>query len=147
MTTSKSDREIQELEDLRVGDDALAQQPSHATANSQYETSLKTWIVVLILGLGWSTATLANIGPGTTSSYVAKSLNGSLSASWIPNAALFPLIGLQPLWVRPVHQKNETTSLTILKGSFADRLGKKWFMVCGGLIGVVGNLVAGRASR
>ncbi|KAF2022832.1 MFS general substrate transporter [Setomelanomma holmii] len=96
---------------------------------ASYKTSYKTWGVIFVLAIGWGTCTLANVGPSTTSSFVAKSLSGSESSAWIPNAALFPLIGLQPLW-----------------GALGDRFGKKWFMVTGGLFGVVGNIVAGRAT-
>ena len=76
-----------------------------AMLEASYKTSHKTWGVVFVLAIGWGTCTLANVGPSTTSSFVAKTLSGSESSSWIANAALFPLIGLQPLWVPP-HQLN-----------------------------------------
>jgi MFS family permease len=34
-----------------------------------------------------------------------------------------------------------------LQGSLADRFGKKWFIVAGGLVGIAGNIVAGTASN
>jgi len=89
-------REVEEIDDKN--DRIDAGESSHATESLEYKASFRTWIVVMVLGLGWSTGTLANVGPATTSSYVAKSLNGAASSSWIPNAALFPLIGLQPFW-------------------------------------------------
>ncbi|KAI1629102.1 major facilitator superfamily domain-containing protein [Exophiala viscosa] len=95
-----------------------------------YHTSLRTWTLIFILGLAWGTCTLANVGPGTTSSYVAKTFGGTTSSSWIPNAGLFPLIGLQPLW-----------------GALSDRFGKKWFLVSGGVLGIAGNIIAGKASN
>lgn len=32
------------------------------------------------------------------------------------------------------------------QGAFSDRFGKKWFIVAGGIFGIVGNIVAGTAS-
>lgn len=42
---------------------------------------------------------MANVGPATTYSYAVQQLGGASLQTWIPNAALFPLIGLQPIWV------------------------------------------------
>lgn len=65
----------------------------------EYQVSRRTYIVLLIMGLTWGTCTLANVGPSTTYSYAVAQLGGKSIGSWVPNAALFPLIGLQPLWV------------------------------------------------
>ncbi|KAI8938277.1 hypothetical protein NX059_005935 [Plenodomus lindquistii] len=72
---------------------------------------------------------MANIGPSTTHNYAVEDLGGESIASWIPNASLFPIIGLQPIW-----------------GSLADRFGKKWFILSGGVAGIIGNIVAGTAK-
>ncbi|CZR69618.1 related to potential drug facilitator PEP5 [Phialocephala subalpina] len=95
-----------------------------------YHVTSKTYLVLLVMGLAWSTCTLGNIGPSTTYTYCVTELGGKTKESWIPNAGLFPLIGLQPIW-----------------GSLADRFGKKWFIVAGGLFGIVGNVVAGTAKN
>ncbi|TVY85828.1 Efflux pump, partial [Lachnellula willkommii] len=96
----------------------------------EYQVSRRTYVVLLIMGLTWGTCTLANVGPSTTYSYAVAQLGGKSIGSWVPNAALFPLIGLQPLW-----------------GALADRFGKKWFIVAGGLCGIVGNVVAATAQN
>ncbi|KAF4334226.1 major facilitator superfamily transporter [Fusarium beomiforme] len=94
-----------------------------------YKLSTRTYIVLIVMGLTWGTCTMANIGPSTTSAGAASTLGGDAISSWIPNASLFPIIGLQPVW-----------------GSLADRFGKKWFIAAGGIAGVVGNIVAGTAK-
>ncbi|KPM41468.1 hypothetical protein AK830_g5098 [Neonectria ditissima] len=81
------------------------------------------------MGISWGTCTMANIGPSTTLSYAVNALGGSSISSWIPNAALIPLIALQPVW-----------------GTLADRFGKRWFIFTGGVFGVVGNVVSGTAK-
>lgn len=96
----------------------------------QYHMSFRTYVVVACMGLTWGTATLANVGPSSTYSHAVAELGGSSISSWIPNAALFPIIGLIPVW-----------------GAFSDRFGKKWFIVAGGLFGIVGNIVAATAKH
>lgn len=68
----------------------------------EYRVSIKTYLVLLIMGLTWGTCTLANVGPATTYSYAVAQLGGASIGSWVPNAGLFPLIGLQPLWVSEI---------------------------------------------
>lgn len=96
---------------------------------SDYRTSMKTYVVLILMGITWGTCTLANVGPSSTYSHAVTELGGATIESWIPNAGLFPLIGLQPFW-----------------GTCADRFGKKWFIVAGGAFGIVGNVVAGSAT-
>lgn len=101
------------MEDMELVEDVLRSENKFDLSKTQttdttaaiveYKTKLKTWLVIFVLGIGWGTCTLANVGPGTTSSFVAKSVSGTASSSWIPNAALFPLIGLQPLWVTSIY--------------------------------------------
>ena len=64
-----------------------------------YRVSTRTYLVVILMGLTWGTCTMANIGPSTTYSHAVSDLGGSSVSAWIPNAALFPLIGIQPIWV------------------------------------------------
>lgn len=81
-------------------DDGKDVQISHIVSLEQeYHVSSKTYLVLLIMGLAWGTCTLANVGPSTTYSYAVAELGGVSIGSWVPNAGLFPLIGLQPLWV------------------------------------------------
>lgn len=74
----------------------------------EYHVSSKTYLVLLIMGLTWGTCTLANVGPSTTYSYAVAQLGGKSIGSWVPNAGLFPLIGLQPLWVSEISRAIES---------------------------------------
>lgn len=67
--------------------------------DASYAISARTYLVLIVMGITWGTCTMANIGPSTTLSYAVNALGGSSISSWIPNAALIPLIGLQPVWV------------------------------------------------
>ncbi|KAL3470316.1 major facilitator superfamily domain-containing protein [Aspergillus californicus] len=96
----------------------------------EYKLSRMTLLALVFMSLSWGTCTLANVGPSSTYSSATAELGGQAISSWIPNAALFPLIGLQPIW-----------------GSFADRYGKKWFIVAGGVVGIMGNIVAATAKK
>ncbi|CAK7207033.1 hypothetical protein SEUCBS139899_009841 [Sporothrix eucalyptigena] len=106
------------------GDDALSYH------DTEYRVSTRTYVVLVTMAIAWGTCTMANIGPSTTYSYAVEVLGGASIATWIPNASLFPIIALQPIW-----------------GSLADRFGKKWFIVAGGVAGVVGNAIAGTANK
>lgn len=76
-----------------------AERTTTAALESHYHTSIKTYLVLLVMGFAWGTCTLANVGPATTFSYAVADIGGVEVESWIPNAGLFPLIGLQPVWV------------------------------------------------
>ena len=80
------------------------------TPDDYYQASTRTYLVVAIMGITWGTCTMANIGPSTTYSYAVKDLGGSTASAWIPNAALFPLIGIQPLWVSASHRSGKVNS-------------------------------------
>lgn len=83
-------------------DAAIGLEPVATVAlESEYRISFKTYAVLFFMGLTWGTCTLANVGPSSTYSYAVLELGGSTLQSWIPNAALFPLIGLEPVWVGP----------------------------------------------
>ncbi|CAH0033226.1 unnamed protein product [Clonostachys rhizophaga] len=97
--------------------------------HDSYRLSIRTYMVLTTMAFAWGTCTMANIGPSTTYSYAVAEVGGESISTWIPNASLFPIIGLQPIW-----------------GSLADRFGKKWFIFSGGVAGVIGNVVAGTAS-
>ncbi|KAI0123720.1 major facilitator superfamily domain-containing protein [Xylariales sp. AK1849] len=118
-----------QLETVTRSGDATPAVVDTINSEESYKLSFRTYAVLFCLGVTWGTCTMANVGPSTTYQYAVAELGGASLQSWIPNAALFPLIGLQPMW-----------------GALADRFGKRWFIVSGGLIGVVGNVVAGTAK-
>lgn len=83
---------------------------------ADYSVSAKTCLVLFCMGMAWGTCTLANVGPSSTYSYAIEELGGTAIESWVPNAALFPLIGLQPIWVRiiinRIHKQKASFLLT-----------------------------------
>lgn len=82
---------------------------------SDYRTSMKTYVVLILMGITWGTCTLANVGPSSTYSHAVTELGGATIESWIPNAGLFPLIGLQPFWVqRPRHLHDSVANVSCL---------------------------------
>ncbi|KAH7121697.1 hypothetical protein EDB81DRAFT_231423 [Dactylonectria macrodidyma] len=97
--------------------------------HDSYRLSTRTYLVLVVMAFTWGTCTMENIGPSTTYSYAVEVLSGEAISTRIPNASLFPIIALQPIW-----------------GSLADHFGKKWFVVAGGVAGVIGNMVAGTAK-
>ena len=67
--------------------------------DSSYKLSTRTYLVLAAMAFAWGTCTMANIGPSTTYTYAVQDLGGGSISTWIPNASLFPIIGLQPIWV------------------------------------------------
>lgn len=70
-----------------------------APTDVDYTMSIKTYVVLFFMGIIWGTCTLANVGPSSTYHHAIVDLGNESIQAWIPNAALFPLIGLQPIWV------------------------------------------------
>lgn len=82
------------------GQNVPVQHTETRVLEEQYRMSFRTYVVVACMGLTWGTATLANVGPSSTYSHAVAELGGESISSWIPNAALFPIIGLIPVWGR-----------------------------------------------
>lgn len=61
---------------------------------------------------------------------VAKSPADAALASWIANGSFLVVVALGPIF-----------------GSLSDRVGKKWFMVCGAILGLIGGVIAGKAEH
>jgi MFS family permease len=60
---------------------------------------------------------------------VAKTPADAALASWIANSNFLVVLALGPIF-----------------GSLSDRVGKKWFLVGGALVGVAGSCIAGSAK-
>ena len=96
-----------------------------------YKMTWRTYMGSLSLALAFSINTFTSAGPPSTIAYqVATFPLEAANGSWIANAPLFPLIALTPIF-----------------GTLSDRYGKKWFLACGCLFGVVGSAVAGSAKN
>ncbi|RAL66472.1 hypothetical protein DID88_006162 [Monilinia fructigena] len=61
---------------------------------------------------------------------VAKGPADAVLASWIANGSFLVVLALGPVF-----------------GSLSDRVGKKWFMVCGTILGLMGGIIAGKAEN
>ncbi|PQE12793.1 hypothetical protein CJF30_00002672 [Rutstroemia sp. NJR-2017a BBW] len=92
--------------------------------DSVYQLSWKTIVAVLALSMGNCCAALAN-----TVVTVAKTPADAALASWIANSNFLVVLALGPIF-----------------GSLSDRVGKKWFLVAGALVGVAGSCIAGSAN-
>jgi hypothetical protein len=73
--------------------------------HDSYRMSIRIYMVLITMDFAWSTCTMANIGPATTYSYAVKALGRESISTWIPNASLFPIIGLQTIWVSTSHAR------------------------------------------
>jgi len=96
-----------------------------------YQLGWKTILALLALSMANSCAALNNT-TNTTIKFqvvtVAKSPTDAALASWIANGNFLVVLALGPIF-----------------GSLSDRVGKKWFLVGGALIGVVGSMISGSA--
>ncbi|CZR68468.1 related to potential drug facilitator PEP5 [Phialocephala subalpina] len=98
-----------------------------------YQLGWRTILALLTLSMGNVCAALTNTTNTTTKfqvATVAKSPADAALASWIANGNFLVVLAMGPIF-----------------GSLGDRLGKKWFLVCGALLGVVGSVISGSAKE
>ena len=99
-------------------------------ADVKYNMTWRTYSALVALSLAFSINTFTSAGPPSAIAYqVATFPADAANGSWIANAPLFPLIALTPIF-----------------GTLSDRYGKRWFIVSGCLVGVVGSAIAGSAK-
>ncbi|KAE9379771.1 MFS general substrate transporter [Stipitochalara longipes BDJ] len=98
-----------------------------------YQLGWRTILCVITLSMGNVCAALSNT-TNTTIKFqvatVARSPADAALASWIANGNFLVVLAAGPIF-----------------GSLGDRLGKKWFLVGGALLGVVGSCVSGSAHK
>ena len=108
------------------------EQPEVLTSNSSsaadYSIGTKTVLAIAALALANCNATLSNT-TNTIIKYQVMAVGGASVASWIANGNFLLTLACAPVF-----------------GSLADRLGKKWFIVGGCAMGVVGSFVSSSAS-
>ena len=110
---------------------AQQSQTAEVEDDSAYKMTWRTYMGSFSLALAFSINTFTSAGPPSAIAYqVATFPLEAADGSWIANAPLFPLIALTPIF-----------------GTLSDRYGKKWFLACGCLFGVVGSAVAGSAKN
>ncbi|KAF8851996.1 MFS general substrate transporter [Acephala macrosclerotiorum] len=112
------------LEDLAANEDE---------PQTPYQLGWRTMLALLTLSMGNVCAALSNT-TNTTIKFqvatVAKSPADAALASWIANGNFLVILAMGPIF-----------------GSLSDRLGKKWFLVGGALLGVVSSVISGSANR
>ncbi|KAJ5371380.1 MFS general substrate transporter [Penicillium cataractarum] len=98
-----------------------------------YQLGWRTILAVLTLSMANVCAALSNT-TNTTIKFqvatVAHSPSDAALASWIANGNFLLSLALGPIF-----------------GSVSDRLGKKWFLVGGASLGVIGSMVSGSAHK
>ncbi|KAI1613941.1 major facilitator superfamily permease [Exophiala viscosa] len=93
----------------------------------QYKLGWRSALAITALALANCCAALTNTS-NTTIRFQVASVGGANLASWIGNASFLLTLCFGPVF-----------------GFLGDRLGKKWFMVGGAAVGVVGACIAGTA--
>ncbi|KAF2150956.1 MFS general substrate transporter [Myriangium duriaei CBS 260.36] len=94
-----------------------------------YRVGWHTFLAILSLAIANCCATLSNT-TNTTIRFQVQSVGGAQNASWIANGNFLLTLACGPIF-----------------GSLSDRLGKKWFIVVGGAIGVIGSFVSSSADH
>lgn len=97
-------------------------------ADEEYSVGLRTFLAILSLAIANCCATLSNT-TNTIIKFQVIALGGASHASWIANANFLLTLACGPIF-----------------GSLADRVGKKWFIVVGSALGVVGAFVCSSAD-
>ena len=96
-----------------------------------YNISWRTILAFLVLSLAWSVSTGAIVGPNTSIAYIVQDFPSEVaSASWIANTGIFCIVTLPPII-----------------GATSDRYGKKWFILAGALMGIIGSMVSAEAKN
>ncbi|KAJ5633750.1 hypothetical protein N7528_001592 [Penicillium herquei] len=97
--------------------------------STAYQVGWRTLMGIFALSFANNCAAVSNT-TNTIISFQIKALGGASLASWMANANLLVTLAFGPVF-----------------GSLSDRLGKKWFIVVGSLIGVIGSVVSGSANH
>lgn len=124
MDTQK-DTQTAHIEHHELGTIGQAELAAHDNETAlQYTVGMRTILAVLALSLANCCATVSNT-TNTIIKFQVIAVGGAQEASWIANGSFLLTLACGPIF-----------------GSLADRLGKKWFIVGGCVIGVVGSFVS-----
>lgn len=93
-----------------------------------YSVGWKTYVAIFALALANCCATFSNT-TNTIIKFQVMGVGGAADASWIANSNFLLTLACGPIF-----------------GSLTDRLGKKWFIVGGCAIGVIGSFVSSSAT-
>jgi MFS family permease len=95
--------------------------------DADYTVGWRTVLAIFALALANCNATLSNT-TNTIIRYQVIAVGGASEASWIGNGNFLMTLAFAPIF-----------------GSLSDRLGKKWFIVTGCLLGLVGSFISSSA--
>ncbi|ATZ57613.1 hypothetical protein BCIN_15g01700 [Botrytis cinerea B05.10] len=113
--------------------DAIVVQGNEDEPGNVYQLSWKTIVAFISLSMANSCTAITNTANTVIKfqvASVAKSPADAALASWIANGSFLVVVALGPIF-----------------GSLSDRVGKKWFMVCGAILGLIGGVIAGKAEH
>ncbi|ESZ93759.1 major facilitator superfamily permease [Sclerotinia borealis F-4128] len=130
-TVEYNEREA--IQQQNHGHHVVMVQGNEEESGSVYQLGWKTILALISLSMANSCAALANTANTVIKFQVASVAQGPADAalaSWIANGSFLVVLALGPIF-----------------GSLSDRVGKKWFMVCGAIIGVVGSVISGKAEN
>lgn len=93
-----------------------------------YSVGWRTWAAIIALSLSNCCAVFVNT-TNTTIKFQVMTVGDSSLASWIANGNFLLTLTFGPIF-----------------GSLSDRLGKKWFIVGGCALGIIGSCISGSAT-
>ena len=93
-----------------------------------YSVGWHTWVAIIALSLSNCCAVFVNT-TNTVIKFQVMTVGDSSLASWIANGNFLLTLTFGPIF-----------------GSLSDRLGKKWFIVGGCALGIVGSCISGSAT-
>lgn len=123
--------EVESAEDAPAGDQSSSG-PSFGNGEfDEYHMSWRTGIAVLALALVFGTTTYAITGPNFAIANMVQTFpSEAQNASWIASAGLICAV-----------------TLPNIVGTTSDRYGKRWYLLLGCFISVVGACVSGSATN
>ncbi len=122
---------VEEVEGQTQKNDTLPELSLSDEDSQPYHMSWRTGVAVLSLSVLFGVTTFAITGPNfAISSMVETFPAGAKNAVWIADAGLIAAV-----------------SIPNMVGPTSDRYGKKWFLVIGAIIGLVGAVIAGKAKN
>ncbi|OAL23192.1 hypothetical protein AYO20_11060 [Fonsecaea nubica] len=108
----------------------VAIHPPPAGVERAEKVQAKTWLAIICLGATYGCCQGINLIPLNVVNVIQADLGNPFLASWIGTGYSITLVvGI------------------LVANSLADLLGRRWFIICGGILTAVGNIVGATVSR